>query len=138
MNDVARYKKQGIDLADFICDKFRSYAKMYPNVKFVFNSLLNVEIHNGQWCNKAIDIVNEAVFKLSLKCDNLWFFDSHCALKFTPLDFDVLEPRSGIHISYKTKLFLADLIVNCLTLMLTGNSQCRDVWPMRPSFGCYL
>ena len=139
VNDLARYRKSGRYMADFICDRLRRYSELYPSTCFVFNSILHTDFVGDGWLNDAISLVNEAVFRLSVDTDNLWFFDSHCVYKYSYLDFDVIDYRSqGIHITYAAKLHITPVIVSCITHLLNKSPLTGDHWPLRPEFGHLL
>ena len=121
-------------MADFICEKLRRYSELYPRIKFVFNSILNVDFANDRWCNEAINLVNESVFRITAGSRNIVFFDSHEVYMHDTFDFDVIDGRHGIHITQAAKFYLCPVVVNCIMDLLTDSLFTSRHWPLRPRF----
>ena len=131
VNDISRYGKTGVSLSTFICDKLQSYTNIFLDTIFIFNSVLSVSA-KYDWLNRDIAIVNESVFKLSVKLENLWFFDSHHIVN--NVDYQVLDSNHGIHITITAKRHISSVIRTCILNLHTRSPHTGYHWPLRPHF----
>lgn len=129
VNDISRYDKTGRFLADFVCDRFDEYARLFPATTFVFNSILST---NFDWLNRDIAYVNDRVFRLSVRLDNLWFLDTHQV--FNEVNFDPIDRAHGIHLTLTAKRYITPIMRTCILDLLTESPVTSVHWPLRPEF----
>ena len=72
INDLSRYGATPAALLRDFLPKLRLYSNKFPTTKFMYSSLLETKYN---WVNVSSHVVNDAIFKLSLTLDNIWFFD---------------------------------------------------------------
>ena len=129
INDLSRYDKMGQDLSKFICEKFIFYTSKFPETTFIFNSML---LTRHEWLNLELTCLNECVFELSVKLDNLWFLDSHHV--FNDVDFKVLDRSHDIHISPTAKKYISSIIRRCILNFYPQSPTSGCEWPLSPRF----
>ena len=127
INDLSRYNATPAALLQDFLPKLRVYSNKFPTTKFMFSSLLESKY---DWLNVNSHIVNDAVFKLSLTLDNVWFFDIWNLLSPAQSHCD----RHGIHINLYAQRVFTRTLVTCTKLLHGCDSTIRQHWPLRPLF----
>ena len=139
VNDLSRYKWSARKLTDYICELLRKYARLFPNTRFIFNSVLLTDF---AWLNDEIDLLNYNLFQASLTHDsNLWFFDSHHVAKlYSRRSGERVIERSGrrangVHITYGVTYEIREVIRRCLDSLCCGSEAVTtQSWPLRDHY----
>ena len=130
INDISRYNRTGHDLAGFMYNKFKLICSNSPNTVFVFNSIL---LTNNPRLNNNVDVVNKAMFDLSLDIydlENFWYYDSHVLL----FGVKTIQDRgNGIHITPTAKKIISRSLVKSIT-ELAMERPLSQFWPLRSQF----
>ena len=126
INDITRYETAGHDFADLLSAKLRMYSAKYPNVDFVYNSIVYTRFG---YFDKDIDCVNYRMFELSLSEKNVWFFDSHYIVANGP---SPLAPGSnGAHITYAARARITSVLGVCIARFVRGpDFEPAVAWPL--------
>ena len=74
VNDLSRYSFTAHSLADVVSSRFKQYTQLYPNTKFIFNTVLRSRGY--PWLNHEINEFNKLMFYMCQNTRNLSFFDS--------------------------------------------------------------
>lgn len=136
VNDISRHGFSGLTLADYLLPKLREYCTSYPNVDFIYSSLLPVS-SRYPWLNQEIDYYNHRLLDFSL--DNKRYGDYN----FFLLDMasllhphHSLAPRgNGIHITRHAQTIFKNTLRACLARFIDPSDTPRGfTWPLRPQF----
>ena len=137
VNDLSRYGCNAHTLADFVYKRLVNTCRKNPNTIFIFNSLL---LTTFSWLNREIVKFNRIMFNLSLKLENLYYFDSHHVVRSSVLRSVVAENGNGVHVTAEARSLIMDRLVRGVIHLQTlrsgscENSQLHGDWPLGPSF----
>ena len=134
INDLSRCGQTGESLASFITDKIRQWHVKYPKTVFIYNSMI---LTDRPWLNKRLEIVNRAMFDLSIELYDLnyWFLDTHAAFMKVRGQFPIISPKgNGIHISHKACQYISHIIVDAITAYFKNCPTTPRIWPLRSEF----
>ena len=136
INDLSRYGQTGESLSSFMSAKIRDWTSKYPKTVFLFNSILHTDRRYG-WLNDRVDIVNRAMFDLSVELyhQNFWFLDTHASLVGKGTQFPILSPSgNGIHLSYRACVYISRVICDSVTALSDNSPATPRLWPLRPEY----
>lgn len=129
VNDICRYEKSSEILSDSICKNLDNFSKTYRDTVFIFNSILSTDY---RWLSDDEHAVNHRVFELSLQLSNVLFLDTHEI--FDNVHFDVLDRKSGIHLTHYAKHFITPIIRTCILSIIQPHLHPTPDWPLRAPF----
>ena len=127
INDLSRYGATPAALLRDFLPKLRLYSNKFPTTKFMYSSLLETKYN---WVNVSSHVVNDAIFKLSLTLDNIWFFDIWNLLSPS----ESLVYNHGVHITLYAQRVFRRTLITCTKLLHECGSTIRQHWPLRPLF----
>ena len=135
VNDLSRYGHSARTLLNTVSPLIQRYCRLYPQCKFVFNSVLLTRDY--RWLNSEIEILNQAFFDMSMHYQNLSFLDTdRLASLICKRDASIIpyaqgprggltdrsmrseQSNNGIHLSFRLRRLLsAELVksVGCLS-----------------------
>ena len=130
INDLTRKRLLPEQICDIIVPQFRKYSYLYPNTKFVVNSV----IMSSFWkLNNFIRRLNNLIADSIKGLANFYYFDSHnflCRFRDPVIYTDKFGVK--IHISYRAVTYIKGHLMTFL--QSTSNYGCRNYrTPLRMS-----
>jgi len=112
INDITRNGHSAESLADIFFARLEECAKMFPDTKFIVNSMIWTKL---RYFNDHIDRFNKYLSDFCRKLSNVVFFDSHNFVleNMRRIDGSFYDPAdmNGIHVTYRAWRLIGDELV---------------------------
>ncbi len=133
INDLSRYNHDACSLLRNIFDKILHFCRKYPETTFIFNSLLSTKF---SWLTPESTKVNRAMFDMSMRITNLWFFDSHhICMMIKQRGRIVLDPDgNGIHLTFLARREISHCLIRCIGELNRRSTTIQRFWPLRREY----